>query len=345
MLNPALEVEDQTRTVSLVVALADYAATFAIDSTSVIKTARECLVEALGCGFEALRDPECAARIGPLVPGALMPGGARVPGTSLELDPAQAAYCTGLMLCRSASGGHWAALHSGRAADPIGGILAVADYRSRKATMEGKPPPRVRDLLAAIAKALEIQSVLTFEGSPHEIAIETATIRISRVATTAVVTAQLGGTLGQIVTALSYACIDTGMLVDLEHRHEGGRGDWARADAASRAVRHACQAMNASPSSYLTSDDLKAVDLAGKSLGAKSATAKRSFGTDVMDRLAAARTQEEVAQLTTRFQTAVDRYFPARQAERIKALFAAPERLDDLPVNELLAALVTNGSR
>lgn len=345
MLNPALEVEDQTKTVSLVIALADYAATFAIDSASVIKTARECLIEALGCGFDALHDPQCASLIGPLVPGALMPGGARVPGTSLELDPAQAAFCIGLMLSRSVSGNRWAALGSERAFDPIGAILAVADYRARKATMEGKSPPKVRDLLVTIAKALEIQGVLAFEGGPREMATGITAIRIARVATTAVVAAQLGGTLEQIVTALSHACIDGEMLIDPDQRNDTGRGDWARADAASRAVRHACQAMAAGPFSYLTSGDLRAVDLAGKFLGAKPSTARKPFGTDAMDRLATQRTPGDVVEITTRFRTAVDRCYPARQAERIKALFAAPERLDDLPVNELLAALVTNGSR
>src|ERR1700677_2043104 len=103
MLNPALEAELQTNTASLIVALADYATGFAIGSGTAIRTARHCLIDALGGGFEALREPECAALIGPLVPGSLMPGGARVPGTSLELDPAQAAFCTGLMLARSAT--------------------------------------------------------------------------------------------------------------------------------------------------------------------------------------------------------------------------------------------------
>src|SRR6185437_16176648 len=132
MLDPLREVEDQSNTVSLVVGLANYAATHAITSNSAIATARLCFIDALARGFEALRDPECAALIGPLVPGALMPGGARVPGTSLELDPVQAAFCNGLMLCRPANGDHWQALSSGRAADSLGAILAVADYLARK---------------------------------------------------------------------------------------------------------------------------------------------------------------------------------------------------------------------
>ena len=349
MPNPAFEIAGPSNTVFLVAALADYAATFTIDRASVIATARDCLIDALGCGFEALRDPECAPLIGPLVPGALMPGGARVPGTSLELDPAQAAYCTGLMLCRSASGCHWAALHGGQAADPIGATLAAADYRARTATMEGRQPPKVRDLLSAIAKALEIQGVLAAGGGPEPKAIGATSIRAAEVAVTAVVTAQLGGTRRQILTALSHACFRGGMALDTEQRYDIEHGGWARADAVSRAVRYACQAMAGSSSSRLTSDDLRAADLAEELLAAKAApaasAAKRPFGTDVMDQLGTLRTQEVVTQLTTRFRAAVDRCFPARQAERIKALFAAPERLDDLPVNELLAALVTNGSR
>jgi 2-methylcitrate dehydratase PrpD len=328
MLNPALEVEDQTNTASLVVALADYAAGFAIDDGAAIQTARHCLIEALGGGFEALREPQCAALIGPLVPGSMMPGGARVPGTSLELDPAQAAFCISLMLCRSASRTNrltWG--------DAFGALLAVADYQGRKAIMEGKSPPKVRDVLAAMIKTVEIEGVLATAG---------ATVRLARVAITTIVTTQLGGALGQIVTALSYACTDTAMQIHTDERCDIGRKDWARADAISRAVRYACQAV-AAGSSHLTHP--AAVDLADKLLCAKPWDPGKSFGTAIIGQLAAARRPQEVAELTMRFQAAVDRHFPARQGERIKALFAAPERLDALPVSELLAALVTNGAR
>jgi 2-methylcitrate dehydratase len=266
-----------------------------------------------------------------------MPGGARVPGTSLELDPAQAAFCTGLMLCRPASRGSRPTLHGARAAGAFGALLAVADYRGRKAVMEGGSPPKVRDLLAAMVRTVEIQGVLAAEG---------ASIRLARIAATAVVTAQLGGTLRQIITALSYACSDGGMQIDTDERYGLGRKDWdwARAEAVSRAVRYACQAM-AVGSSHLTPLDLECEDLAGRLFGARLRHARQSFGTAIIDQLAAARAPQEAAELMLRFQAAVDRHFPARQAERIRTLFAAPERLDDLPVNELLAVLVTNGAR
>lgn len=332
MLNPAPEVEDQTNTTSLVIALAGYAAGFAIDNGAAIRTARHCLIDALGGGLAALHEPECAALIGPLVPGCMMPGGARVPGTSLELDPAQAAFCTTLMLCRPASNGNGV-----RPGGAFGALLAVADYQGRKAIMEGKSPPKVRDVLAAMIKAVEIEGALASEG---------ATVRPARIAVTTVVTAQLGGAMGQIVTALSYACSDGGMQSDTDDRydigHEDWARDWARADAISRAVRHACQAM-AAGSAYLTHP--AAVDLTGRRLGVGSWSPRKSFGTAIIDQLATSHGPPEVAELTRRFHSAVDRHFPARQSERIKTLFAAPERLDDLPVNELLAALVTNGAR
>jgi 2-methylcitrate dehydratase len=345
MLNPVLQFQDQSNGVSLVAALADYAATFAVKSDTAITTARCYFIDALAHGFDALRDPQRAALIGPLVPGALMPGGARVPGTSLELDPAQAAFCTGLMLCRAASGTHAEALLSGRAMDPLAAILAVADYVGRKAAMEGGSPPQVRAMLGAIIKVLEIQRALIREGACQQTGVGSATIRVARIAATAIVTAQLGGDLGQIVTALSCACIDGGTLLGAsELQYDARREDWARADAVSQAVRYACQAMTASPSGYLTSRDLDAVDLAGKPLGAARATPRKPFGTEVVDQLADLRQPLNAAQTAVRFERSVERYFPSRQAERIKALFAVPQRLDDLPVNELLAMLVTNGS-
>ena len=328
---------------SPIIALASYAASFAIDSESAIQTARHCLIDALARGFEALEDPERALLIGPLVPGALMPGGARVPGTSLELDPAQAAFCTGVMLCRPGGGDHWLALQCGHAADSLGAILSIADYQARKATMEGQPPPKVRDILSAAVKALEIQGVLALEGGHHN--SETASIRLARVAATAVVTAQLGGKVGEIAEALSYSCIDGGTATAVDPERGIERREWATADAISRAVRHACQAMAAARSSAATPLHARNLELAARLLGPGAWSASQPFGTRVIEQIAARRSPQDVVELTSRFQSAVDRRFPARQAERIKTLFAAPERLSDLPVNEVLAALVANGSR
>lgn len=321
--------------------VADYAATYAVESSPAMKTARHCLIDALGCGFEALRDPEYASHIGPLVPGAVMPGGARVPGTSLELEPAQAAFCTGLMLCRRAAGDPWLSSAGTRATDSLGALLAAADYRARKAAMEGKPPPKVRDVLAASVKALEIQGVLAAASGDDAGA---AALRCVRVAATAIVSAQLGGGREQIAAAVSHACTDGDMLVHPEEEYAISR-DWATADTLGRAVRHACQATAAARPTFPMSAGNRLADLAAGRLGAGPATSMKPLGTALMDGLAALQKPHEAAHITWRFQAAVDRHFTARQAERVKALFAAPERLDELPVNEMIAALVTNGSR
>ncbi|MGH8296750.1 MAG: MmgE/PrpD family protein, partial [Steroidobacteraceae bacterium] len=306
------------------------------------ETARHCLIDALGRGLEALRDPDCACQIGPLVPGAVMPGGARVPGTSLELEPAQAAFCTGLMLCRPVAGDPWLASSGTRATDSLGALLAAADYQARKAAMEGKPPPRVRDVLAVSVKALEIQGVLAAALGDGTGA---AALRCVRVAAAAVVSAQLGGSREQIAMAVSHAFRDGEMVVHPDERYAIGRRDWAAADTLGRAVRLACQATASARPSFLMSAGIRLADLAASPLGAGPATAMKPLGTALMDGLAALQKQQQAAQLTRRFQAAVDRYYTARQAERVKTLFAAPERLDDLPVNEMIAALVTNGSR
>jgi 2-methylcitrate dehydratase len=327
--------------VSLVVALADYAASYAIDSDFALETARQCLIGALGRGFEALRDSQCASLLGPLVPGAVMPGGARVPGTSLELDPAQAAFCTALMLGRCPGDDEWPAPNGARATDSLAAILAVADYQARRATMEGKSPPRVRELLAAIVKAMEIQGVLAV-GCPQT---GVNSLRHAGVAAAAVVTALLGGTPREIISAVSHTCIDGGPSNDADEPCRVGRRNWVAADAMSRAVRHACHAIAPGRSSYLNSLDPATADITSRLLGENSSTVREPFGTRSIARLAGPRKPEDIAALASRFRAAVDGCFPVRQAERIKMLFAAPERLDGLPVNELLAALVSNGAR
>jgi 2-methylcitrate dehydratase len=322
--------------VSLTVAIADYAARFTVRSESAIDAARRYLIEALARGFESLGDPQCAALVGPLVPGALMPGGARVPGTSLELDPAQAAFCLGVMLCRSATCEDWPDLPYGGGPASLAAVLATADYRARKATMEGKAPPTIRDLLAASIKALEIQCVLApVSAEPSAWA---ASLRLARLAVAAVTAAQLGATQRQIATALSYVCADGAVSGDAHEPGQRARRDWILADAVSRAVRHACQAASTECATLPAAIELEIPQLVGGSWGT-------AFGTELIAQRSNRDSPRETARVVMRFQSAVDRYFPARQAERIKALFANPARLDDLPVSELFAALVTNGAR
>src|ERR1044071_9795404 len=140
--------------------IAHYASTAHIDNVLAYDTARYCLMDTLACGFQALKSPACTRLLGPVVPGAVMPGGARVPGTSYELDPVQAAFNIGAIVRWLDFNDTWLAAEWGHPSDNLGGILAVADYLSRKSVMEGKKPPKVRDVLTGMIKAHEIQGVL-----------------------------------------------------------------------------------------------------------------------------------------------------------------------------------------
>ena len=220
------------------VAIADYAKNFSITSAQAYETARYCLMDTLACGFQALKYPACTKLLGPVVPGAVMPGGARVPGLSYELDPVQAAFNIGAMVRWLDFNDTWLAAEWGHPSDNLGGILAVADYLARKAVMEGKTPPTVRDVLTGMIKAHEIQGVLALEKSFNRVGLDH--VILVRVASTAVVTAMLGGTVDQVVNAVSNAWIDGGALRTYRHApNTGSRKSWAAGDATSRAVRHA----------------------------------------------------------------------------------------------------------
>src|SRR5437660_402652 len=226
----------------VLVAIAEYARSFSIQSTQAYNTARHCLMDTLACGFLALKYPACTKLLGPVVPGAAMAGGARVPGTSFELDPVQAAFNIGAMIRWLDFNDTWLAAEWGHPSDNLGGILAVADYLARRAVMEGKAPLRVRDVLTAMIKAHEIQGVLALENSFNRVGLDH--IILVRVASTAVVTSMLGGTSEQVISAVSNAWIDGGALRTYRHApNTGSRKSWAAGDATSRAVRHALMAL------------------------------------------------------------------------------------------------------
>jgi len=466
-------------------AIADYARNFTVESQPAYQTARYCLMDSLACALQALAIPACRKLLGPVVPGAVMPGGARVPGTSFELDPVQAAFNIGTLIRWLDFNDTWLAAEWGHPSDNLGGILAVADYLARNAVMSGRTPPSVRALLTAMIKAHEIQGVLALENSFNRVGLDH--VLLVRVASTAVVAGMLGASLDQIVNALSNAWIDGGALRTYRHApNTGSRKSWAAGDATSRGVRHALMALNGEmgyPSalsaktwgfydvlfkgkafslpqpfgSYVMENVLfkisypaefhaqtaveaamalhpqvrerladierivietqepgvriidkvgplanpadrdhciqymVAVPLIFGRLGAADyedavaadaridalrermqvrenptftqeyyAADKRYIGNAVQvlfrDGSATARVQVDVPighrkrraegmpLLVGKFSAAVDAHFAPRQAERVKALFAKAAALDDLPVNELMAALVTSGS-
>jgi 2-methylcitrate dehydratase len=223
-------------------AIAAYARDAKIDSATAYETARYCFMDTLACGFQAMKYPACRKLLGPVVPGAVMPGGARVPGTSYELDPVQAAFNIGALVRWLDFNDTWLAAEWGHPSDNLGGILAVADYLARTAVMQGLDPPTVRDVLTAMIKAHEIQGVLALENSFNRVGLDH--VLLVRVASTAVVTAMLSGTLEQVVNAVSNAWIDGGALRTYRHApNTGSRKSWAAGDATSRAVRLALIAL------------------------------------------------------------------------------------------------------
>jgi 2-methylcitrate dehydratase len=227
---------------AVLVTLADYARNQSINSATAYETARYCLMDTLACGFQALKYPACTKLMGPVVPGAVMPGGARVPGTSYELDPVQAAFNIGAMIRWLDFNDTWLAAEWGHPSDNLGAILAVADYLSRKAIMEGRTPLTVRDVLTGMIKAHEIQGVLALQNSFNRVGLDH--VILVRVASTAVVTAMLGGTRDQVINAISNAWVDGGALRTYRHApNTGSRKSWAAGDATSRAVRHALIAL------------------------------------------------------------------------------------------------------
>jgi 2-methylcitrate dehydratase len=218
--------------------IADYALSYRVDSNTAYETAYYCLMDTLACGFQALQYPACTKLMGPVVPGATLPGGARVPGTSYELDPVQAAFNIGTMIRWLDFNDTWLAAEWGHPSDNLGAILAVADYLSRSSAAQGKKGLVVRDVLTAMIKAHEIQGVTALENSFNRVGLDH--VLLVRIASTAVAAAMFGGTRDQVINAVSNAWIDGGALRTYRHApNTGSRKSWAAGDATSRAVRHA----------------------------------------------------------------------------------------------------------
>ena len=221
--------------------IADYAAKTKISSAEAYNTARLCLMDTLGCGFEALSYPACTKLMGPVVPGATMANGAKVPGTSFQLDPVMAAFNIGCMIRWLDFNDTWLAAEWGHPSDNLGGILAIADYLSRQAVAAGKKPLTMRDVLTAMIKAHEIQGVIALENSFNRVGLDH--VLLVKVASTAVVSSLMGLSREEIINAVSNAWIDGQSLRTYRHApNTGSRKSWAAGDATSRAVRLALMA-------------------------------------------------------------------------------------------------------
>ena len=220
----------------VLVDIADYVASYRIASKEAFDTARYCLIDTLGCGLEALSYPACTKLLGPIVPGTVVPNGARVPGTQFQLDPVQAAFNIGAMIRWLDFNDTWLAAEWGHPSDNLGGILATADWLSRNAVAAGRKPLVMNDVLAAMIKAHEIQGVIALQNSFNRVGLDH--VVLVKVASTAVVAHMLGLARDEIIDAVSLAWVDGQSLRTYRHApNTGSRKSWAAGDATSRAVR------------------------------------------------------------------------------------------------------------
>ena len=216
--------------------IADYALGADIESDLAYETAHYCLLDTLGCGLEALEYPACAKLLGPIVPGTVVPHGARVPGTQFQLDPVQGAFNIGAMIRWLDFNDTFLAAEWGHPSDNLGGILATADWLSRRAIATGGKPLLMKGVLGAMIRAHEIQGVIALENSFNRVGLDH--VVLVKVASTAVVGRLLGLSRDEIINAVSLAWVDGQSLRTYRHTpNTGSRKSWAAGDATSRAVR------------------------------------------------------------------------------------------------------------
>lgn len=208
----------------------DYDAT---QSPLAMETAHYCLMDSIACALMALKYPACVKLLGPSVPGATLPNtGAKVPGTSYQLEPIQASFNFGAMVRWLDFNDTWLAAEWGHPSDNLGSILMVADYLNRSQQSQ----LTLSDILQAMIKAHEIQGVLALKNSFNRVGLDH--VMLVRIASTAVIANMLGLNREQILNAVSHAWLDGSSLRTYRHApNTGSRKSWAAGDATSRAVR------------------------------------------------------------------------------------------------------------
>ncbi|MBS0432846.1 MAG: bifunctional 2-methylcitrate dehydratase/aconitate hydratase [Proteobacteria bacterium] len=258
--------------------IADYVLDHRIDSTEAFETARYMLMDSLGCAMLAMKFPQCVEHLAPIVPGATLENGARVPGTSLQLDPAQAAFCIGTQIRWLDFNDTWLAAEWGHPSDNLGTILAVGDWLSRS---QGKSLS-VRDALGWAIKAHEIQGGYALKNSFNRVGLDH--VILVRLASTAVATAMLGGNREQVIDAVSNSWIDGGALRTYRHApNTGPRKSWAAGDACRRAVIHALNAVQHGETGYPSALSAKTWGFYDVAFGGKPFEFERPFGSYVME--------------------------------------------------------------
>jgi 2-methylcitrate dehydratase len=217
--------------------IAEYAANYHVESSLAYDTARACLADSLGSAILALRFPECTKLLGPVVPGTIVPGGARIPGTRYILDPIRGAFNFGTMVRWLDYNDTWLAAEWGHPSDNLGALLPLADFLN----LQGKNIT-VRDLLELMIKAHEIQGVIALENSFNRAGFDH--VILVKTASAALATKMLGGTKEQIADAISQCWVDAGPLRTYRHApNTGSRKSWAAGDATARGVQFAMMTM------------------------------------------------------------------------------------------------------
>ena len=221
---------------SVISEIANYVTNFEIESDLALDTARNCLIDTIGCGLLALKFPACTKMLGPVVEGTSVPFGVRVPGTNFKLDPIKGAFDIGCAIRWLDYNDTWLAAEWGHPSDNLGAILSITDFISQQKISKGEDPLKMRTVLEAMIMTHEIQGVLALKNSFNKVGLDH--VVLVKVASTALVTKLMGGTKDQIMDAVSQAWVDGQSLRTYRHApNAGSRKSWAAGDATSRAIR------------------------------------------------------------------------------------------------------------
>ncbi len=253
-------------------------------SDEAMQTARYDWMDTIGCGLLALNYPACTKMLGPIVPGADMPGqGARVPGTSYELDPVRAAWNIGAMVRWLDYNDTWLAAEWGHPSDNLGAVLALADYLSRQRIARGKASLTMKEVLIAMVKAHEVQGVIALENCFNRAGLDH--VMLVRIASTAISAQMLGCNREECLNAVSHAWLDGSSLRTYRHApNTGSRKSWAAGDASARGVFLALMA-NRGEMGYPSAITAKGWGFQDVSFREKELVFKQPYGTYTMENI------------------------------------------------------------
>ena len=264
--------------------ITDYVMNYDVtQSDEAMQTARYCWMDTIGCGLFALNYPACVKMLGPIVPGANMTNGARVPGTCYELDPVRAAWNIGAMVRWLDFNDTWLAAEWGHPSDNLGAILALADYQSRQRIARGEAPLTMKDVLIAMIQAHEVQGVIALENCFNRVGLDH--VMLVRIASAAVAARMLGCTREEIMNAVSHAWLDGSSLRTYRHApNTGSRKSWAAGDASSRGLFLALMAQRGEMG-YPSAITAKTWGFKDVSFGGNELVFKQPYQTYVMENI------------------------------------------------------------